>query len=437
MNLWGMMAFSAFVPVISGVDSMNSKSEGPGEQSWNYEGVVDNQLTNRLGYNSPFSFDELQGIGGYLAIEEIPSQNSLLGGHPEALNSLWQISPESDVWVKRQGRELAIVMKMDGLWGVQKLLPLPEGAESPSTAIVWCNSDQLNVLNSGHIWSCSFDGIWIRETDTELLLSGMVELGLVQTQDYLYCWGESASCLIDKNSGVVKRFLDDSWPQFLKEFETPGAVWRVDGNCVDVGLGQLELQFDLARKMDLSDDLAFEGISKFNQMEWTPRVSTDFDGFTVLNELGGILLFFLGVVLGVLIRGKALKSTLPASRRDQTGVFESEEISAIVNQDLVVSGEFQKLVEIAPNALSTREFDEIIENADNVSPESQRSKRAKVIRLINAESQLVLGFALIERSRDPKDRRKVLYKIRSIPERVREQVTQLRESRFSSTSDVR
>ena len=115
MNLWGMMAFSAFVPVISGVDSTNSKSEGPGEQSWNYEGVVDNQLTNRLGYNSPFSFDELQGIGGYLAIEEIPSQNSLLGGHPEALNSLWQISPESDVWVKRQGRELAIVMKMDGL----------------------------------------------------------------------------------------------------------------------------------------------------------------------------------------------------------------------------------------------------------------------------------------------------------------------------------
>ena len=161
---------------------MNSKSEGPGEQSWNYEGVVDNQLTNRLVYNSPFSFDELQGIGGYLAIEEIPSQNSLVGGHPEALNSLWQISPESDVWVKRQGRELAIVMKMDGLWGVQKLLPLPEGVESPSTAIVWCNSDQLNVLNSGHIWSCSFDGIWIRETDTELLLSGMVELGLVQTQ---------------------------------------------------------------------------------------------------------------------------------------------------------------------------------------------------------------------------------------------------------------
>jgi hypothetical protein len=105
-------------------------------------------------------------------------------------------------------------------------------------------------------------------------------------------------------------------------------------------------------------------------------------------------------------------------------------------QSLNVSDGFQKLVEMAPHALSTREFDEIIQNDENLSPESQRSKRAKAIRLINAESQLVLGFALIERNRNPTDRRKVHYKIRSIPERIKEQVIQLSESEDVSNSDA-
>lgn len=424
MNTLILMAFSASVAICAGMDSKHSKWEG----GWHYEGVIGDESTARLCYKPPFSFEELQGIDWYLAIEETTSSSCLEGRHPEALSSLWQISPESDVWVKRQGQKLAIVTKNDGTWGVQKLLSFPEGVESPSTAIVWCNSDQLFALNSGHIWTCSFDGIWIRETENPLALSGMLEKGFVQSQHFLYHWGETASCLIDKNSGVIRRYLDDSWPQLLKEFGKSGAVWQVDGDYVDVALDQQELQFDLARKLDFSNDLAFEGLTPPDQMDVISNESSYFGGSAVPYVLGGMFLFFLGGILGFLIRGNELKSTQAEGRGAGIGVLKSEMISGIGTQSFTVSDGFQKLVEMAPHALSTMEFDEIIQNDENLSPESQRSKRAKAIRLINAESQLVFGFALIERTRDPIDRRKVLYKLRSIPERIREQVIQLRES---------
>ena len=107
---------------------------------------------------------------------------------------------------------------------------------------------------------------------------------------------------------------------------------------------------------------------------------------------------------------------LPTSCQDDVNGLNDIQLSGL-------SMPFQALVLSAPGMLSTDEFDLAIGNDMDQSPESQRSKRSKIIREVNNEAQLVIGYELVERDRDPVDRRKVTYRIKSVPKRLVNQIS--------------
>ena len=394
---------------------------------WKYEGVLDVPSKARLCYWAPFDFDDLKNLEWYLALEsEEDGRSCLLGSHPDAQSSLWQISPAGDLWLKRQGRSVAIVEESKpDIWEVTRLVPLPEELSNPANAILWASGDVLTVLEDGQIWSMTLDGQWSRADLPKFDMTGFVERGFVQTQSFIYYWGLEAGLLIHKRSGRIQRFLNDNWPDLLLEFEQFGTVWRVEGDEVSVRNDDNELLFNLSQKALLTNDLLFKGIHVHGK---DMEMKRDFiaSGQSLASEYPfGFLL--LGFLIGA-ASGMAGMKLVRRHRLDNSG-----EIARAVDQDDVnglndiqlsgLSMPFQALVLSAPGMLSTDEFDLAIGNDMDQSPESQRSKRSKIIREVNNEAQLVIGYELVERDRDPVDRRKVTYRIKSVPKRLVNQIS--------------
>lgn len=414
----GLLLALACVHIISSPLLANS--------DWKYVGVLDVPSRTRLCYWAPFDFDDLKNLEWYLALEsEEEGRSCLLGSHPDALSSLWQISPDGDLWLKRQGRSVAIVQESKpSIWEVTRLVPFPEDLSNPANAILWASGDALTVLEDGQIWSMILDGEWSRADVPKFDMTGFVERGFVQTQSFIYYWGLEAGLLIHKRSGRIQRFLNDNWPDQLLEFEQFGTVWRVEGDEVSVRNDENELLFNLSQKALLTNDLLFKGIQvqgkdmkmKRDFIETVQSLASEYPfGFLLLGFLIGAASGLTGVKL---IRRQRLENSGDLAR-----AIDQDDVNGLnVIQLSGLSMPFQALVLSAPGMLSTDEIDLAIGNDMDQSPESQRSKRSKIIREVNNEAQLVIGYELVERDRDPVDRRKVTYRIKTVPKRLVNQI---------------
>lgn len=395
--------------------------------SFRYEGVLDVPERGRLCYWAPFKFSELEGIHWYLSVADEEEKSCLLGGHPDANSSLWQVSSDGRFWFKRDGRKFDIVRELDeGNWGWWKEMALPDEIENPHEVILWSNSSRAMVLWNGTIWSSDLEEVnWEKINGTPLSLKGFTERGFVQTESYLFYWGNEASLLIDKRSGRIQRYLDDNWPSLLQEFETLGTEWIVEGDFVRVGNGMNEVRFGLSQKANLSRDFLFQGLED-------PLEAETVDGdegllFEVLTN--PVVCIVLGLLIGGLmgswfrwwsakhkVKAAAAGEPLQKSALGKEGSLMGASVAQ--HFSLGVSPEFETLALRTAEVLSTEEFDVLIGNELELSPESLRSRRSKAIRSINSEAQLVLGYDLIERERDLLDRRKVTYRIRPVPPRI-------------------
>ena len=66
------------------------------------------------------------------------------------------------------------------------------------------------------------------------------------------------------------------------------------------------------------------------------------------------------------------------------------------------------------SSLTADEFDQLMGLGSITSPETKRSKRARIMKLVNAEVFARLGVNLIERAKSKEDKRVVIYNIGSI-----------------------
>lgn len=428
--------FGLLIATLFGVQIAHASSSN---LVWKYEGNLDVPSRASLCYWAPFDFADLEGISWYLALESDSVKSCLLGTHPDVNTSLWQISPSGELWLKRQGRSIAMVEKMaSGSWGVTSLIAMPDEVISPKDVILWGHDNQLTLLDNGQIWSLNIGERWRRVNSTKINMEGFVERGFVQTQSYLYYWGTNAGVLIHKRSGRIQRFLNDKWPDLLKDFEQLGTTWTVEGDEVIVRNAENELLFNLDQKTLLTKDLLFQGIDGKEERGLSRLDNISRDGWKRLwddlKKGAGLVWFLFGLTAGILVM---LLMRFFRFGKDAVGVpddsvDEATELNAVQLSGL--SEPFQALVMVAPGVLTTEAFDQAIGNDADQSPESLRSKRSKVIRDVNNESLLVIGYELIERGRDQVDRRKVTYRIKSVPVRLTRQIEQHYNKKARSSS---
>lgn len=406
---------------------------------WKYEGSLDVPSRASMCYWAPFDFADLKGVSWYLALESDSVKSCLLGTHPDAQSSLWQISPSGKLWLKRQGRSIAMVEKVaSGSWEVTSLIAMPDEVISPKDVILWGHDNHLTLLDNGQIWNMRIGERWRRVNSTKIHMEGFVERGFVQTQSYLYYWGTNAGVLIHKRSGRIQRFLNDKWPDLLKEFEQLGTTWTVDGDEVIVRNAENELLFNLDQKTLLTKDLLFQGIDGQGERGLSRLDNTSRDDWKRLwddlKKGAGMIWFLFGLAVGILVMllMRFFRFGRDAGGEAEDSVDEATELNAVQLSGL--SESFQALVLVAPGVLTTEAFDQAIGNDANQSPESLRSKRSKVIRDVNNESLLVIGYELIERDRDQVDRRKVTYRIKSVPVRLTRQIEQQYNKRARGSS---
>lgn len=69
------------------------------------------------------------------------------------------------------------------------------------------------------------------------------------------------------------------------------------------------------------------------------------------------------------------------------------------------------LMKSAGSDFSAEQLDEFFELSGVESPETRRSRRSQLVKLINTESQARFGKDLIVRDRHPSDRRVMVYRI--------------------------
>lgn len=84
-----------------------------------------------------------------------------------------------------------------------------------------------------------------------------------------------------------------------------------------------------------------------------------------------------------------------------------------VSQDEAVNNlsVYDKIIKAAGSTLTQDELDLIFDIPDNISPESKRFRRATLISEINSKSKLLQSKEIIQRIKDPMDKRKYLYYI--------------------------
>lgn len=380
-----------------------------------YEGVIGGMSDARLCYDAPFSFHDLQGIQWFLGVEDSGDFSCLTGTHPEANSSLWQISPDGSVWGKRQGYEFALVSAArSGKWEVLRTLEFPRAIHSPADCLMWMGNDGLYVVTENELWKADFDGNWSSISDNFPELNAYRNRGFVQSQNFVYCWSDEVGILIDKRTASILSFEVDGWPEMLADFEILGATWRVTGDIVQVVNEEEMMQFDFGEKAVLPHQTISPPQVDAPQNFWSSIAG----GIPFRSLFGGLLLLFV-VTAGIgFLRRRQRQRIKGGIRIEVSSKSQGRQAGERETVDYGFSDSFLEIVNRSSDIISMEDFDELAHGGEKLSPESQRARRSKLFREVNAESKLVMGYDLLVRERDPQDRRKVRYRIQSLPPRI-------------------
>ena len=77
------------------------------------------------------------------------------------------------------------------------------------------------------------------------------------------------------------------------------------------------------------------------------------------------------------------------------------------------SAELSKVIRHGGSNMSTQELDVVLGLESVQSDETKRSKRSRLIQLLNAESNARFGVSVIQRTRSDSDKRVIIYRIAS------------------------
>ena len=379
-----------------------------------YEGLIGGMADARLCYDAPFSFSELRGIQWFLGLEESGNYSCLTGTHPEAQSSLWQISPNGLFWGKRQGFEFVVVSTAgSGKWGVIQTLEFPDAIDTPGECLMWMGNEGLFVVQNNQLWNSDFDGNWAMASTQVPDLSAYRSRGFVQSQNFVYSWSDEAGILIDKRTSQIVSFEEDGWPEMLADFEIPGAKWKINGDYVQVVNGEEMMQFDFGGKSVLPHQLIFSLESGVSYWTWL------FSGAQsdLVRSLLGWTSLAIFVIAGIVLVSRRLRKK-PRKAFNSFSESRSKDFEHGGPLGFGFSDSFLVIVNHSSDVITMEEFDQLAHGGENLSPESQRARRSKLFREVNAESKLVMGYDLLVRERDPQDRRKVRYRIQSLPPRI-------------------
>lgn len=142
------------------------------------------------------------------------------------------------------------------------------------------------------------------------------------------------------------------------------------------------------------------------------------DAFEPAFEEGGLWERLAGIAVAVLLVGWGMRA-MHRQRNRKRASFVVLEANAQVQGVLRV---LTVLVERAGERLESHELDELLGYGDVMTDETRRSRRSRVLNEVNAWSRDREGFDLVERSKDPMDRRRSVYVVR---EEVRALLAQL------------
>ena len=177
--------------------------------------------------------------------------------------------------------------------------------------------------------------------------------------------------------------------------------WMVRGDSGSWSATQLDLSglYDLAEAQAFFLPLEEEHA----QSKW---------GFALA---AGLLLSSLGVGLWLKFKPKSPPNLAPVSPADQP----SQEANLAQTPDIDDDADYalvEGLLAQPKRLMNAQEMNELLGIGPDVSEDSQRSRRARAIRRMNAAVKARHDVAFITRERDPNDRRHLLYKLCDLPE---------------------
>lgn len=228
-------------------------------------------------------------------------------------------------------------------------------------------------------------------------VSGLLEGRSYELEDYWLFMTESAVILRRKSDGMAAQLASETKVKMKQDFERTGTlagraiVWK--GNRMSFSFGSKWEDID-------ADSLA-------HKAHWKPMVVPTPVNAEIAPEFPwdwgwrtALVFFLLNCVLLILLRRKPTqKWTIAESDA------ESEQPSRSVSNSTRI------LMDFMGETLDSDRFDQAIGLMGVDSPETRRSRRSQIVKMVNAETRGRFGMDLILRERLESDRRIMMYRI--------------------------
>jgi hypothetical protein len=203
-----------------------------------------------------------------------------------------------------------------------------------------------------------------------------------ETEDYFLFLRGKPSVLINKSNNKAYMQIELAH-KLMQKMRTMSYV-HVRGN-----------EFRIIDPSGTADTLTESKILAFFDVHITDSKEAD-TGFSLLYYITFAGLIFISIWFYF----KKSKGSLQTNKEKTQAAPQSEEATIIA-----------KLLAYADKSLTQEQLDEILEIQHIMSGETQRFKRAAIVKKINQQFELLKGTPIIRRVKDPKDNRRFIYEI--------------------------
>ena len=262
------------------------------------------------------------------------------------------------------------------------------------------------VISPRTIWSLNLvDLQWSRVASMPEKLSELLgDFHVYDAEEFALIFGVSTGGVLNVNS---REFVEI--PQYTLARVPLHDAWGVRGDVIhwmvrdargdwQVDRLDLKLQFENSKSHPF-----FEPLEQQNAASWPMYAGG-----------AGLVLLALGVGGWLRFRKKPKSVVAPVVEGGQQKAKPPKvvEVDEDADYELV-----EQLLAQPKRLMNALEMNELLGIGPEVSEDSQRSRRARAIRRMNAAFQSRHGVAFITRERDAQDRRHLLYKLGDVPER--------------------
>lgn len=289
--------------------------------------------------------------------------------------------------------------------GEMHIKHLPKPPFSANSSSVFTSDSGLFFVEEGRGLNAKHRAVHFFHHDNERWM----ELGVINSEfnmskvsfyrefdllDYQVFLSESSWLLRRKSDGLAALIPSDFRVWMEQELSDDnlheGRILAFSGNTMSCRIGEDWKTLDV-------DSLAQSG-------NWRPLIVPAPRMPISLSSLGfewgwipSFLLVLASIVFGIKLRKRQVRPAIVLSADNEGGIPLSEP--------------FRTLLGLQGGSFSADEFDVVLVLHQVASPETRRSKRSSLIKLVNAESRAMFGSDLVIRERMEVDRRLVTYRI--------------------------